>query len=239
MLVKGDVLQDELKKLYNLRDVEEVNRSLVRFTTRRYRTLELIYYDRAVYWMVVFEDDAYTILKADGNPGAAKLDLLKEMIEASLSVKPYVDLEEESEAKRRAIQAKKSIISQVIKRNGQLRKSEIAPDENFLFTETELHEAMKTLVADAWIFESDDKTELLLNEAEEVFYSRLATIYGFLFSGEPRFDVLGLLKSEFYSRHLNEKFVSEIQCIQGSVPLSEGDIELAVKMLKCSPSAVL
>jgi hypothetical protein len=239
MLVKGDVLQDELKKLYDLRDVAEVNRSLARFTTRRYRTLELVYYDRAVYWMVVFEDDAYTILKADGNPGVAKLDVLKAMIEASLSVKPYVDLEEEAEAKRRAIQAKKLIISQLIKHNGQFKKSEIAPDKNFLFTEIELQEAMNALVADAWIFESTDKAELLFDEAEEAFYSRLATIYGFLFEGEPGFDVLGLLKSEFYARYLNEKLVVEIQRIQGNLPLSESDVELAVKMLKCSPSAVL
>lgn len=241
MLVKGDVLLDELKKLHDLCDVEDVNSSLARFTARRYRNLEVIYYDRAVYWIVIFEDDAYTILEADGSPlETHSLEVLKPMIEDTLSAKPHIGLKQEAEAQRRAIQAKKSVIAQVIGNNGSIKKSALHPSDAFGFTETEFDQAIQALVAEGWIEESTAEAEISFPKADDtIFYNRLAQSYQFLFGGELQFNVLEVIKSKFYGSNINERFVAEIQRIQGNLPLAPEDIELAMRMLKWSPSALL
>ena len=241
MLVKGDNLLDELKKIYKLCDVEKVNEVLEQFTSRRYRSLEVAYYNRAVYWVIIFEDDTYTVLDAEGKQiEDERLDDLKNMIEASLSAQPYIGLKQEAEAQQRAIQAKKSVLSKLIRSNGKIKTVELISEETFNFNNSEYNQAVEELVAEGWINESENKTEIFFpDEDQGIFYSHLSSVYHFLLGGKAQFDLIGMLKSNFYTSHINEQFVAEIQRIQGNLPLSDSDIQDAIKILKLSPSAVL
>ncbi|HEV2913262.1 MAG TPA: hypothetical protein VGX92_08100 [Pyrinomonadaceae bacterium] len=241
MLVRGDILLDELKKIYKLSDVENVNKVLGQYTSRRYRSLEVAYYERNVYWIIIFEDDAYTILTAEGNQvEGERLDTLKPMIEGALAAQPYIGLKQEAEAQRRGIQAKKSVVSQIIRNNGRMKMSELVSREEFSFTEPEFHQAIDELIAEGWIVQSDDKTEIYFRDEDKgIFYSHLANMYLFLLSGEARFGLMEMLESDFYESHINEQFVAQIQKIQGNLPLSSPDVQDAIKLLRWSPSAVL
>jgi hypothetical protein len=241
MLVKGDLLLDELKKIYELCGVEDVNASLAQFTARRYRTLEVIYYERAVYWVVIFEDDAYTLLDAKGKPVEGELlDPLKTMIENSLSASPHIGLKQEAEAQKRAVQAKKSAVSQLIRNRGSMKKTALISEDPFIFTESEFRQAIESLISEEWVAESADRTEIRFSDEDQgIFYSHLAESYLFLFGGEAKFDVIETLKSDFYISHINEQFIAEIQRIQGNLVLSLQDVQVAIRLLKWSPSAVL
>jgi hypothetical protein len=241
MLVKGDTLADELKKIFKLCDVERVNEVLGKFTERRYRSVEEAYYDHNAYWVVIFEDDAFTVLDNEGSPlKGERIDILRPMIEGALPVRSYIGLEQEAEAQRRAIQAKKSILAQLIRNNGSIEVSNLAPGDIFNFTESEFREAIKELTADGWIKPSEDSPKIqFLDDSQDIFFSNLVSTYHFMLSGEPKFDLIEMLKSDFFVSHLNEKFVAQIQKIQGDLPLSHEDIQDAIKLFRWSPSALL
>lgn len=240
-LVKGDNLLDEIKKIYNVCDVEKVNEVLNQFTSRRYKNLEVAYYERNVYWIITFEDDTYTILTGKGNQIVEKqLEDLKELIETTVSARPYIGLMQEAEALNRTIQAQKSVISQLIRNNGSIKIGDLISDTPFDFSTPEFNQAINELTEKRWVRKSEDETEIFFPEDDKgLFYSNLANTYLFLFGGQPQFDVVGVLKSEFYISHINEQFLAEIQSIQGNLPLSVSDIQDAIKLLKLSPSALL
>jgi hypothetical protein len=239
-LVKGDTLQSELKRIHGLCDLDDVNRSLAKFTMRKYRSLETAYYNRTVYWIVMFDDEAYTILSSNGDPKDEGIDELKIMVEKSLSAKTFVSLKLEAEAQRRAAQAKKWILSELLKNDAHLKQSALKANRAFAFTASEINEAGNDLVTSGWLAMTDELSAWILRSTEETaLYKDLVQVYKFLFSGEPGFDVLGLLKSDFYMSHIDTQLVAEIQRIQGNLPLSSEDKDLVIKILKWSASAML
>jgi hypothetical protein len=66
-------------------------------------------------------------------------------------------------------------------------------------------------------------------------YERFAEIYHFLLTGISMVKVLGCA---YYDAHINEELVTEIQEIQGDLPLTSEDIQLAIDLLRLSPSAL-
>ncbi len=88
-LVDGDILLSEVTKIYNLSNVEKVNETLHQFTKRQYRSLEVAYYQNKIYWLVVFEDDSYTILDAQGALlEGDRVDVLKPLVEDAVAFAP-------------------------------------------------------------------------------------------------------------------------------------------------------
>lgn len=239
ILVKGDTLLDELKKIYEVCEVDKLNEILERFTVRAYRSVEVAYYGEKVYRIVIFDDDSYTILNADGSKiDIVRRDELKPMIEDSLPVTAYIDLEEEAEARKRTVQAKKSVLAQIITNGGKIKTDALVSDEPFKFQTDELQNATATLLNEGWINEANGEL-ILPDEDKDIFYANLSKIYHFLLGGEAKFDLIRMLKSDFHASHINRRFVKEVQHIQGDLPLDDSDVELAIKLLRLSPSAIL
>lgn len=240
-LIEGDTLTNEITRMYDLCGIEKVNDTLRRHTDRQYRTLEVAYYDLAVYRIVIFEHDAYTILNAQGEPlEDERAEALKPLVEAALSTHTFISLREEAEARRRAEQAQKSVLAQLIIKGDSLNTSELEGGEVFSFTMPEFEQAVENLVARNWIVNPEGQGIIsFLAENDVTFYARLAEVYLFLFGGEPGFNLPAVLRSPFYSKYINEQMVAEIQHIQGGVPLSPEDVVNAVKLLRWSPSALL
>ena len=241
-LVTGDALLTAVTSIYSLCDVEIVRATLERFTKRQYRALEVTYYNRNLCWVVIFQDDAYTIIDSAGSPlEAAPLAELKTLVETVLPIRPYVALKEEAEAQRRKLQSMKSVIAQLITNGGRIKLSDLKSGPPFNFREADFQRAAEELVNEGWIVESDDGAELHFEEANESqFYSNLIKTYRVLLGGETTgFDLLEVMKSTFYGTHMNEYFLSQIQAIQGGLPLTTEDIEVAIKLITWSPSALL
>ena len=241
-LVTGDALLTAVTSIYSLCNVGIVRETLEKFTNRQYRALEMTYYNRNLYWVVIFQDDAYTIMDSAGSPlETAPLGELRTLVETVLPIRPYVALKEEAEAQRRKLQSMKSVIAQLITNGGKIKLSDLKSGPPFSFGEAELQIAAKELVNEGLIVESDDGAELHFDEANESqFYSNLTKAYRVLLGGEASgFDLLEVMKSTFYGTHMNENFLSQIQVIQGALPLTTEDIEVAIKLITWSPSAVL
>jgi len=240
-LVTGDTLLNEVSRLYELCGAEKIISVLRQHTTRQYRALEIAYYDGKLYYVVLLENDVYTILDAQGRVLEGEIiSELRPLVENVLSAHTYIDLGEEAQAIRRCTQAQKSVLSQLIIGGGTIEMTGLDGGQDFNFTTAEFEKAVEELAARGWVVQSDGLPLLsLLPEDDDQFYERLAEIYHFLLGGEARFNLPGVLKSSFYTRHINVKMVGQIQRIQGGLPLSETDVEDAVKLLRWSPSAVL
>jgi hypothetical protein len=240
-LVTGDTLLDEVLRLYELCGAEKIIEVLRQHTARQYRALEIAYYEDKLYYVALLENDVYTILDAQGRVLEAEaIGELRPLVESVLSAHNYIDLREEALALRRGIQARKSVLAQVIINGGSIEFTGLETEPDFNFTPAELDEAVEELAANGWVVRSDSPPRLsLLSEGDEDFYERLTEVYRFLLRGEPKFNLPGVLRSPFYSKHINARMVEQIQRIQGGLPLSQTDVEDVVKLLRWSPSAVL
>lgn len=240
-LVTGETILNELSRLYGLCSAEAVNETLRQYTDRQYRTLDVAYYDRKVYYVVIFEGGAFTILNAQGQiDEGEQLERIKPLVQGATPAHTYIKLEEEAAARRRRILARKSVLAQLIIRGGSLSKSSLEDDSTLNLTVAEFESAVKELTAQDWIIQADDSERLSFHpENDQKFYGYLAKIYGFLLGVEPSFNLPAVLRSPFYISHINENLVAEIQRIQGGLPLTPEDINDVIKMLRWSPSAVL
>lgn len=240
-LVSGENLLRQVTEIYNICNLETVNNSIQRFTERQFRSAEVAYYENQVFWFVIFEKDTYTILQADGEPfgtNSVDIETLKIALELVLPAMYYVDLQEESEALRRAIRTKKIVISQLMIGNGRTSYSTLF-SESSRFTQLEIRDAVKDCIERSWITQSHDSQELsLLNKESKNFYVILAEIYRFLLAGEMTEPVLKVLGNEYYKSRINIQMVLEIQKIQVNLNLTPEDIEKVVLLLKWSPTAL-
>lgn len=98
-IITGEKLVEYLQAIYDILSYDTMEK-VAEFSIRKpYRRLEIVYYDNAAYWLIVFHNDTYSILEHTGK----LLDkhqalLLSPMIDAAEAVGSYVDLNEEAEA---------------------------------------------------------------------------------------------------------------------------------------------
>lgn len=240
-LVTGDNLLEQIRKLYNLSTAREINESIRQFTSRQYLSLEIAYYERQVHWIVIFEDGAYTMLGAQGEQiEGSRLEMLKPLVEKSLSIHAYVDLQEEAEARRRATHAKKAVLAQLMVNNGTIDRCQLLSGEEFNFTPADFDKAIGDLITQDWIVQLEDGAKIsFIDPRRDDFYSRLSEIYLFLLGGKVGSELIAALSSRYHEEHINERMVAEIQRIQGNLPLTRDDVQDTIKLLRWSPSALL
>jgi hypothetical protein len=164
---------------------------------------------------------------------------LKDAVKLALPAIDFIDLQEEAEAIKKVVRTQKFVISQLFLSNGTLTRNSVCLDEFDEFTVQEVNDAIETLCQQTWLKQSDDSEILFLeNEDSPRLYTVLAEIYRFFLGGEINDLVLKALESEYHVNHINESFLSEIQRIQGGLPLAPEEVEQVVLLLRWSPSAL-
>ena len=235
-LVTGDSLLNVVARAYSLCNLETIAAKLRQFTARQFRTTEAGYYDKRVYWIIIFEDDSYTVLDSKGDPfEGERLSILSAGIEEALAVRSYINLREEAEAIRRSILAQKILLSYLMVDDGTTSIKRVQED-NKEFTEQELTSALNTLIQQDWVTKDSESIAFSFQFVEPSHLAaRMVDIYRFLLFGDFPTKALGC---PFYDAQINEDFVSEIQRIQGNLPLPPEDIKIAIQLLRWSPEAL-
>jgi hypothetical protein len=239
-LVTGEDLRKLVREKYNLCDLETVNRTLKRFTERQVQSLEIAYYKNQVFWIVTFEEDAFTILRFNSDPidqNSIKLEGLEAATGYVLPAMSFIDLQYEAEALRRSIIAKKYIISILINGKGKVSVNEFYQEKQD-FTKEEIDKAADSLLKKSWLTKNEGQEYCLLDETTDNFYSVLIEVYRFLLRGEFINEMLNAFGSDSHKCQINECMLKEIQKNQGDLVLSVKDIEQVLLLLKLSPSAL-
>ena len=248
ILLEGDDLVAEVSQLYSLCSLKEVETNLRRFTSRPVREYDVAYYDCKVYRVVIFENDAYTLLDATGQPlnSGIPLTQLREMIDEEFAVKAFVDLPQEAEARRRDTCAQLALLSQLMIDGGATTKSRVLTEVEKIepCTPDELDRAIVTLSQRQWIIFSGE--EVKFNELETTYerISQFIEIFSFLVSRRPEGPCNGSLfvrvfGCPYYDSHINQDLVNYIQGIQADLPLTQEEALKVQELCRLSPSALL
>jgi Restriction endonuclease len=111
-LVTGDDLLALVREVYPLLDLKAVLERTKKATDRVITESDVAYYDGQVYWLLMFEGETYTVLKADGKLlSAEEAAALRPMVETQKPAAKYVNLQEEAQAKERAYAAETAVLS--------------------------------------------------------------------------------------------------------------------------------
>jgi hypothetical protein len=231
-LIAGDDLLDLIRHVYPLADLKNVLEGVKKVTDRVSRGNEAIYYDERLYWLILFEHDAYTLLKGNGEPlRGYEVARLQPMIEATLSAKQYVDLEAEAQAKQQACAAETALIGYLMVSGGKASLATIV-GKNEALTRQELEKAAERLLREH-VIEGDAPGELRLPDDGD--YKRIAALYRVLFRAPFPIDAIGCA---WYDDHIDPCLLEEIRQVQAGLPLSGEDAETAIKFLRLSPHAL-
>lgn len=230
-LVAGDDLLDLVRQVYSLPDLKAILEHVKRLTDRVQRGSEVVYYDDRVYWLLLFEHDAYALLKGNGD-GLTDDEVagLREMIEEAVSASQYVNLHEEARAKLRALAAEAAVIGSLMLSGGTSTVADIVGRQQEL-TQQDIEKAVAQLL-ERHAIDGYTGQEVRLPDDD---YMRVTELYRLLFRTPCPVEVLGCA---WYDAHINREFVEVVRTVQNGLPLSEADIETTVKLLQLSPTAL-
>jgi hypothetical protein len=227
-LITGDDLLDLIRKVYSLADLKLILDAVKPLTDRVCRETEVVYYAEQVYWLLLFEGESYTVLRGDGKAvTVGEVAGLGPMIEATVSAKHFVNLEEEAQAKERARAAETAVVACLMLAGGTGTVASMAKPADGP-TQEEMEGAAERLTTQH-VIDGDPKGELALPEDD---YKRVAELYRTLFRAPCDSEVLGCA---WYDSHINRCLLEVIREIQCGLPLSENDFESSIKILRLSP----
>lgn len=237
-LIIGDNLFDICKQIFNICKLEEISNKIKKYTNRQARMIDIVYYDLSCYWVIVYENFDYTILSSDNNFVInEKLELLIKLINNSnnLSLKNYVDLEEEARGIKRKNILKSVILSEIIENMGKWLINKTSYRE-INFTEEEINLTINELIESGFVIK-EDKEISFLKDSDEGFYSQLIEIYKFLFNN--LLIVEKVIGCKYYDEYINKKLVENILEIQGNIKLSTEEVNEVINVLRLSPTSLI
>jgi hypothetical protein len=250
-VIDGDGIIAMVSERYGLCGLQEAAGTIRKFTERPVKSLEVAYYQEELFWVATFEQEAYALLAASGEPLVGeKRAAVSSLVESSTSATALVDLFEEAEAQRSTTALEKLILTKFVARNGvmplSIRAGE-AQDESPVGAcsadSLPLHDfnrIMRRLEERGWVVPSGDKRQLTLRIDERGRCLDMVDILRFMLNGEVKAEVVrNFIGCGYYDRHIDRELISEVQRLQGNVSLTEEEADDLIRLLKLSPSALI
>lgn len=238
-LITGDNLSTLIGEIYGVCEIEKITKVIAKHTELKSKYIDFLYYDNAVYWIIGFVDDSYTLLSAKGEFITEDSEnILAGIIQSQkIPYTTYINLTKERQAQERKNIIMKSIISILIHEGGMATEEKIiAFNKEMSFSKDEFTSAVQTLGDFSWIKTNDEIIEINYKKVPEN-HGGFIEIYRFLYSG----NVIPVLQlgSSFYDETINIGFLEEILKMQGELTLSEEETKEALELMRISPSALM
>lgn len=197
--------------------------------------MNLLYYDRKIYWVTSFIDGKYTISNAKGHPMTK--GELNDIFSIIANYSPYsqdsfIDIREHQETKQHLTAINMVLLSILV--NGfsgtlnetakQIKKNDDTIDPDIL---------EMAIIQNPFVVYNKEEDIVTLQNEESI---DLVDFYRYiLHSGCP----LDLVISNFYQNHINQELLYKIQKIQYGIEIPQEKIDDCIFFLKYSPSALL
>lgn len=197
--------------------------------------MNLLYYDKKIYWVTSFMDGKYTISNAKGLP--MKKEELNDIFSLIANYSPYsqdsfIDIREHQETKQHLTTINMVLLTILV--NGfsgtlnetarQIKKNDDTIDPNIL---------EMAITQNPFVVYNKEEDIVILQNEESIdivdFYRYI------LHSGCP----LDLVTSNLYQNHINQELLYKIQKIQYGIEIPQEKIDDCIFFLKHSPSALL
>ena len=233
-VLSREALMGHLSALHPHRSAEQIIEIVRRQTPNVHETIQLVYFGRAVYWVVTFGNGAYTVLSADGAPVTGTLPVLREMLQAELGVESFVDLGAEEKARERAVLSEKQILAALFRLGGGGSLDQIT-GEVPEYTREELQSAATRVRDRGWVTTDDHGTWRLDLPPHDQPEPRLVSMLQFAFTGTIP---LRILAAPLLDDRINLALVDAITRVQAGCPLNHQQRETVLALIRLSPTAL-
>ena len=198
--------------------------------------MNLLYYDRKIYWVTSFIDGKYTISNAKGNI------LTKEEVDVILpllmnhtpySADNYINISEHAEHQQILKSINVAVLTTLITGKGNTLDDivkHIYDSKSKKLISSDLLEA--ALEQNPFITYNKDTSIVTIKDDTEI---DIVDFYRYVMSSECPLD---LIISDFYQQHINENLVEKIQNIQCGIELPKEKLNDCIFLLRHSPRAL-
>jgi hypothetical protein len=237
-LIGSSTLIEYLQDTHGLAPQARLNEHLAA-SGLTHSSIALAYYDRHVYWVILYDAGSYTVLTADVNhPNQTALDVVRPMIEDELEATTFVDLREAEALRNLTDLAEKYVIALAMLGDGTKTATEmivehIVPKQQLGLTEAVLKTAIENLIADGVMVSGTDRFVLTPEQSTDV--SKRASLFNRCLDGRAVTTAFGC---EWWDRNIDDALLEEIIQIQMGLQLRPEDREKAIRLMRLSPGAL-
>lgn len=235
-LICNDQLTDAVCQHYKLKTVEEIKSFIEHKTIRPIETIDLVYYEKEIWWLVSFVHGEFTVLSdklvtVDSRYIDAFLDNLQEV--SSFTKSGYRDVLQEEISRIRMEIIAKSVVFLLMK-HGPLKRDDLLEKTKQLTHQPDIdkNELIKTIEACPCIeIIEADKAILADLETEE-----MVEFYRWYLFGQ---FIVDSIVQNYFREHINDDLLDYIIHLQHDIELTKEQREDSLFILKLSPSALL
>lgn len=230
--------RDLVNLISNCFDIEAESTVRDRLVAMSYENIDeinLLYYDRKIFWVTSFIDGKYTISDAKGHPMTK--EELNDIFSMIANYSPYsqdsfIDIREYQETKQHLTDINMVLLTILVDGfSGTLNETAKQIKKNDDTIDPDILEM--AIIQNPFVIYNKEEDIVTLQNEDSIdivdFYQYI------LHSGCP----LDLVISNFYQNHINQELLYKIQKIQYGIEIPQEKIDDCIFFLKHSPSALL
>lgn len=233
-LITHDSLIKLVSKHYHLKPEEELRAYFANKTARTIDGVDLVYYEKEVWWIVRFIHDEYTIVS--NKMTAVEDKYLDEFLERLGNYTPfkktgYVDIQKEETAKVMANLIEKSAVYLLMAHGGMTLSEMLEEVQKFdylkMISQSEVEEQISKC---QYIKRDGDK--IMMKEASEIDIVEFYKWY------DKAPMIIGGICTEFYVKNVNDKLLDAVIKIQENLEIPEERKDDCLYIMTLSPGAM-
>ncbi|MGE5612530.1 MAG: hypothetical protein ACM359_24995, partial [Bacillota bacterium] len=234
-LIQGDDLLGVIRQFHSLVPLDQIAQLIKRLVERPYKDLDVAYYDKQFFWVAVFGNGEYALLRNDGGPVDEAVTLqIKPLIETELDAHKYLNIHEVA----KAMAAKREIMSLVLGvlvANGGAAPLETVSVELKEHIASELEGAIGLLQSEGFLKRSGNQLSLEQMHEGQVEMGQRLKILRFMLEHGILVKALG---SPLYDQMIDDVFLDELCKIHLGLKLSADDRQQVLRLLRWSPAGL-
>lgn len=234
-LIEQEELTSIVSRYFNLKDVEEVRSYFANNTTRTLDHVDIVYYEKKVWWIVSFMHDEFTIVT--DNMATIEDKYLEKFLErlanyTTFKKTGYVDVLKEEMAKQRADVVTKGIVFTLMK-NGEIKLFELIEELKRLCGLTDISQNELETLIESNAFVTKDCDMVRMNATTDIDF---VEFYKWYDNGAMFYEGIA---TDFYIQNINDKLLDAIIKIQENLEIPEERKADCLYILTLSPRAMV
>lgn len=235
-LICNDQLTSAVGKHYKLKSIDEIRSFVEHKTVRAIDTINLVYYEKEIWWLVGFVHGEFTVLSdrlavVDDKYLDDFLNNLQDV--SSYSKDGYKDILREEIGRIRTEIIARTIVLLLMK-NREMSVDELLEQTKRTThqPDIDINELIKT-IEDYPCFEMDEDGDVRMREFD---IEGMMEFYRWYLSGQ---FIVDSIVCDYYRGHINNELLDRIVELQNNIELSEEQKQDCLFILRLSPSALM
>lgn len=231
LFAKDDIIQ-LLSKIYSLDSQSSVIEHVRKLTNRTIVSIDIVYYDHIVYWLISFTKNQYYLLPQNKQDFDSNLlPLVCKLIQNVAPISEYIDIEQEQLAYLRRTYIQSTMLMYLMTRSYEFNDlvQQINTSKHLALpaTATELNEILNNCP-----FVTTNHNDISLIPATEINY---IDFYRYLLRGQLN---VGAISQQYYLEHIDRNLFDQIIQVQHYIKIPSEKIEDILFVLRFSPTAL-